>query len=197
MANPAQGMPVLRWSGASRSWSPVEEGATEGLDGAQVGLYETLPASASAYALALHADRIARSWQRLTGGPYPAEALPALDDAVDRRAGDGLFVRLLDVGPALSARSYAADVDLVLELDDPFCPWNSGRHRLRDGRCERTDDPADLALGAEALGSIYLGGTPLAALAGAGRVRELRPGALHEAATAFQGAVTPWCPEIF
>ena len=55
----------------------------------------------------------------------------------------------------------------------------------------RTDAPADLALGAEALGAIYLGGTPLTALAAAGRVRELRPGALAEAATAFRGASSP------
>ena len=61
----------------------------------------------------------------------------------------------------------------------------------------RTDEPADLALGAEALGAIYLGGTPVTALAAAGRVRELRPGALLEAATAFRSAVEPWCPEIF
>ena len=119
------------------------------------------------------------------------------NDAVDRRAGDGLFVRLLDADAALSARGFATPVDLVLELDDPFCPWNSGRHRLREDRCEPTDAPADLALGAEALGAIYLGGTSLTALAAAGRVRELRPGALAEAATAFRGAVEPWCPEIF
>ena len=118
-------------------------------------------------------------------------------DAVDRRAGDGLFVRLLDVDAALAARSYAIPVDLVLEVDDPFCPWNSGRHRLREDRCEPTDAPADLALGAEALGAAYLGGTPLTALAAAGRVRELRTGALAEAATAFRGTVEPWCPEIF
>jgi predicted acetyltransferase len=119
------------------------------------------------------------------------------NDAVDRRAGDGLFVRLLDVEAALSARAYAVPADLVLEVDDRFCPECGGRFRLRDGGCARTDDEADLALGAEALGAIYLGGTPLTALAGAGRVRELRPGTLAEAATAFRGTVEPWCPEVF
>jgi len=119
------------------------------------------------------------------------------NDAINRRAGDGLFVRLLDVEAALSARSYAVATDLVLELDDPFVPACSGRYRLRDGHCERTGDAADLALGAEELGAIYLGGTPVTALAAAGRIRELRPGALAEAATAFRGAVEPWCPEIF
>ncbi len=82
----------------------------------------------------------------------------------------------------------------MLEVEDPFCPWNTGRHRLHEGGCEPTEAEPDLALGAEALGAVYLGGTPLAALAAAGRVRELRPGALAEAATAFRGvrrAVVP------
>jgi branched-subunit amino acid aminotransferase/4-amino-4-deoxychorismate lyase len=53
----------------------------EGLGGAEVGLYETLMTSASAYALGLHADRIARSWERLTGRPFARENVPSLRDA--------------------------------------------------------------------------------------------------------------------
>ncbi|HET8950177.1 MAG TPA: GNAT family N-acetyltransferase [Solirubrobacteraceae bacterium] len=158
---------------------------------------ETPEARAGLWRFLLGLDLMRTLQWRLAPDHDPLTHLLAGNDAVNRRAGDGLFVRLLDVGAALSARTYAADVDLVLEVDDPFCPWNSGRHRLRDGRCERTDEAADLALGAEALGSIYLGGTPLTALAGAGRARELRPGALQEATMAFRGAVEPWCPEIF
>ena len=158
---------------------------------------ETPEARAGLWRFLLGLDLMRTLQWRLAPDHDPLTHLLAGNDAVNRRAGDGLFVRLLDVGAALSARTYAADVDLVLEVDDPFCPWNSGRHRLRDGRCERTDEPADLALGAEALGSIYLGGTPLTALAGAGRARELRPGALQEATMAFRGTVEPWCPEIF
>jgi predicted acetyltransferase len=158
---------------------------------------ETPEARTGLWRFLLGLDLVRTLQWRLAPDHDPLTHVLAGGDAVNRRAGDGLFVRLLDVGAALSARTYAADVDVVLEVDDPFCPWNSGRHRLRDGRCERTDDPADLALGAEALGSIYLGGTPLTALAGAGRVRELQPGALLEAAMAFRGPVEPWCPEIF
>ena len=43
---------------------------------------------------------------------------------------DGLWVRLVDVGAALSARSYAGDGAVVLEVRDEFCPWNEGRWRL-------------------------------------------------------------------
>jgi hypothetical protein len=74
-------MTVIRWSDAGRSWRAVEGEPPEGLGGAQVGLYETLMTSASAYALGLHADRVARSWGLLTGRPLSAEALPPLRDA--------------------------------------------------------------------------------------------------------------------
>jgi predicted acetyltransferase len=158
---------------------------------------ETPEARAGLWRFLLGLDLVRTLQWRLAPDHDPLTHVLTGNDAVDRRAGDGLFVRLLDVGAALSARSYATGADLVLEVEDPFCPWNSGRHRLRDGRCEPTDDPAGLALDAEALGSIYLGGVPVTALAAAGRVRELRDGALLEATTAFRGAVEPWCPEIF
>lgn len=43
---------------------------------------------------------------------------------------DALFVRLVEVGDALRSRHYAAPVDLVLEVADEFCPWNTGRWHL-------------------------------------------------------------------
>jgi len=90
---------------------------------------------------------------------------------------------------------------VVLEVEDAFCPWNSGRWRLtgdpKGASCERTEDPADLALSVRELGSAYLGGVTLDALATAGRVRELRQGALAEASLAFGSAVAPWLPHGF
>jgi predicted acetyltransferase len=118
-------------------------------------------------------------------------------DAVRVVLESSLWVRLVDVAAALAARSYASDPDVVIEVADTFCPWNAGRYRLAAGRCERTEADADLALHAGALGAAYLGGTTLRELAGAGRVAELRPGALERASAAFRGAVAPWCPEVF
>lgn len=40
-------------------------------------------------------------------------------------------------------------------------------------------------------------GTTLSSLAGAGRVRELTPGAVARASVAFRGPIEPWCPEVF
>ncbi|MDT9682935.1 GNAT family N-acetyltransferase [Streptomyces sp. TRM76323] len=114
---------------------------------------------------------------------------------------DGMFVRLVDVGAALEARTYQAPVDVVLEVADGFCPWNAGRWRLtgdgRGARCVRTDEAADLALSVRELGTAYLGGFSLVSLAQAGRVRELREGALAEASLAFGSAVAPWLPHGF
>jgi predicted acetyltransferase len=110
---------------------------------------------------------------------------------------DALWVRLVDVGAALSARRYATSDRLVLEVRDPFCPWNEGRWALEDGWAQRTEDPADLSLEVDALGSAYLGGVSFRALAEAFRVEELRPGALDRADAMFHSPVQPWCPEIF
>jgi len=64
-------------------------------------------------------------------------------------------------------------------------------------RCERTDDDADVAVTAAALGAAYLGGTRLGALAAAGQVTELRPGALAELSAAMAWDPAPWCPMTF
>ncbi|MFB7913423.1 GNAT family N-acetyltransferase [Streptomyces sp. NPDC056061] len=135
-----------------------------------------------------------------------------VDDAVlhlvsdVRRCGirirDSLHVRLVELGAALEARTYQAPVDVVFEVEDAFCPWNAGRWRLTGdakgaATCRRTEDAADLALTVRELGSAYLGGESLTALAGAGRVRELRPGALAEASRAFASDVAPWLPQGF
>jgi predicted acetyltransferase len=116
-------------------------------------------------------------------------------------AGDGLFVRVIDLPAALTSRRYAAPVDVVLEVDDATLPANAGRWRLsaddQKVTCTRTGEPPDLACGIGELGAAYLGGTSLAALAAAGRVRELRPGTLARAATALGWHRAPAGIEIF
>ncbi|MCW7945292.1 hypothetical protein AAW14_25665 [Streptomyces hygroscopicus] len=117
------------------------------------------------------------------------------------RLRDSLHLRLVDVGAALEARTYQTPVDVVFDVEDAFCPWNTGSWRLtgdaKGASCVRTADAADLALSVRELGSAYLGGVPLTALAAAGRVRELCQGALVEASLAFGSAVAPWLPHGF
>ncbi|MFJ2111516.1 MULTISPECIES: GNAT family N-acetyltransferase [unclassified Streptomyces] len=117
------------------------------------------------------------------------------------RLQDSLYLRPVEVGAALSARTYRAPVDVVLAVEDAFCPWNEGSWRLSGdaggASCERTGDTAELALSVRELGAAYLGGTSLTALARAGRVTELRPGALAAASEAFGSDVAPWLPHGF
>jgi predicted acetyltransferase len=113
------------------------------------------------------------------------------------RMGDGLWVRLVDVGAALSGRKYSGDGAVVFDVHDEFCPWNEGRWKLEDGVAARTDEDADIALSAQSLGSAYLGGVPFAALGRSGRIEELKDGALMRADGMFRWDRHPWCPEIF
>ena len=118
--------------------------------------------------------------------------------AAAARVRDSLWVRLVDLPGALQARTYACDVDVVLEVVDERAPWNTGRWRLAGDRtgatCSPTRDPADLVVRPDDLGAAYLGGTPLRSRP----VEERTPGALDAASTAF-GPVgaAPWCPLVF
>lgn len=113
------------------------------------------------------------------------------------RMGDSLWVRLVDVGAALSGRAYARDGELVVDVRDAVCPWNEGRWRLEGGTATRTDAAADLALDVGALGSAYLGAVSFAQLRAGLRVEELREGAVERADALFGWRPLPWCPEIF
>lgn len=113
------------------------------------------------------------------------------------RIGDQLWIRLVDVGAALAARSYASAEPLVLELTDEFLPENAGRWRIADGSAERTEADADLALDVQELASLYLGGFGASELVRAGLVRELQEGAAGRADALFATPRKPWTPEIF
>jgi predicted acetyltransferase len=117
------------------------------------------------------------------------------------RVADGLWVRLVDLPAALSARGYAAPADLVLEVRDDLLPANAGRWRLtttpETARCERTSDTPDISVDVSELGAAYLGGTSLGSLAAAGLVTEHRPGAVTRLSAAMSWTPSPWCPMLF
>ena len=110
---------------------------------------------------------------------------------------EGLWVRLIDVGAALSARGYATDDSIVINVTDEFCPRNAGCWRIARGGVEKTTAQADLACEVASLGCVYLGGFTFAQLARSMRVSELRAGALARADAMFHNDRAPWCPELF
>jgi predicted acetyltransferase len=128
---------------------------------------------------------------------HPLFLLLATPRRMRYRMGDSLWVRLVDVGAALSGRKYSAEGAIVFDVQDDFCAWNQGRWKLDEGVAARTDDDAEIALSVQSLGSAYLGGVSFAELARAGRVEELKDGALARADALFRWDRHPWCPEIF
>jgi predicted acetyltransferase len=136
---------------------------------------------------------------------HPLIVLAAEPRRLGMTMGDGLWLRIVDVAGALEGRTYGVDGDasgrLILELTDPYCPWNAGRWRVDvaagRGTVARTEERAELALDANDLAAMYLGGFSATALAGAGRVVELEAGSLATADRFFQTAAKPWCPQEF
>ncbi|MYS91036.1 MULTISPECIES: GNAT family N-acetyltransferase [Streptomyces] len=113
---------------------------------------------------------------------------------------DWLWVRLLDVPRALTARGWFMDGELVLDVEDSFL-GEHGRYLLavRDGKadCVPTDREPDLSLDASDLGSIYLGGTAPSTLVRAGHVQAHRPGAATLADALFRADRSPHCLHWF
>ena len=146
-------------------------------------------------------DLIERVEAKRIQADHPLFLLAAEPPRLNLSLGDGLWLRIVDIPGALSARSYAGEGSLVIEVSDALCPWNEGRWRLdaapSAARVERTGEPAGLRVTAADLGAAYLGGFAFADLVRAGRVEELTGGAVARADALFRTDGAPWCPELF
>lgn len=109
---------------------------------------------------------------------------------------DGLWLRILDLPEALSARRYVGSGTLVIDVADDMIESNAGRWELRvdDGtaKVSRTTAAPDLELDIGTLAAAYLGGFRFVDLGVAGRVRECRPGVLQTADALFTPPRAPW-----
>jgi predicted acetyltransferase len=114
---------------------------------------------------------------------------------------DGTHLRLVDVRKALEARTYAAEIDVVLGVRDALLPHNHGTLRLQAGPDGASVSTAgrrpDVSLDVRDLAAIYLGGTPLTALHTAGLVQQRTPGSVAAVAAAFSTPRPPYCPDYF
>jgi predicted acetyltransferase len=133
----------------------------------------------------------------------PARWLLGNGRALEQRVHeDGVWVRLLDVPAALSARGYASAGSLVLDVvDSAPGGYANGRVLLEtDGsraECAATSREPELRLSQRALASAYLGGHTLAELSIAGGIEELSCGALRRADALFAVPRRPWNPTGF
>jgi predicted acetyltransferase len=135
----------------------------------------------------------------------PDERLPWL--LTNRRAaevtdlGDGLWVNILDIPAALSARTYERHGDLVIEVVGGDPAATRTRVHLDAGpdgaACVETRLDADLTIHADALGAAYLGGSPLRNAVLTRGFEEHRSGALAEADALFRTVELPRCSTFF
>jgi predicted acetyltransferase len=117
------------------------------------------------------------------------------------RIDDQLWVRLVRLDEALTSRTYATPLDVVMVVTDEACPWNAGTWRLSadetGAEVTRSTDPPDLTLDAGDLAAAYLGDDALHPALAAGVVTEHSAGAGRALARAMRGDRAPWCPYMF
>lgn len=161
------------------------------LDAANPGAYADL------WRYAFDVDLVARVSARERPADEPLVHLVREPRRLNARLWDGLYLRLVDVPAALSARRYATPGRLVIDVHDPFCSWNEGRYALEGGpdgaSCIRTTEDADLVATVTDVGAAYLGGPSFRQLHRAGRIVEVRAGALARADAMFAWDPAPWC----
>lgn len=201
-ANPKRFV-VLELDGETQAYAVfrTHAGFDNGVSNARTEVVEAIGATPQATAelwrFLLDIDWTATFEAALLPPDHPLFLLLANPRRAQYRMGDSLWVRVVDVGAALSGREYALDGSIVLDVRDAVCPWNEGRWKVEAGSAERTDAAAEIALDVSALGSAYLGAVSFDQLHGAGRIEELAAGAVRRADALFGWRPLPWCPEIF
>lgn len=127
---------------------------------------------------------------------HPGDVLPYLltDARLVRTTSvqDDLWLRLRDVPAALAARTYAADLRVVLGVvDDELGAGNRFALTIRDGRagCTATDAPAEVCLDRSVLGSLYFGAHRASAFAATNRLRCDQDSLIDAMDAAFAGDV--------
>lgn len=193
---------------ASRGGEPVgylqfrqRPGMLGGVPTGQLEIIELLGidlrAEASLWSFALTADLFPRVtwWNAPVDDPLPW--LVTDPRRVKRRRTDTLWLRIEDVGAALTARRYTADgaLRLVVEGDAWDLTVEGGRARCTAAAPAGAAVP-ELRVSRPALGTLYLGCASASQLLRGGAVSG-DPAAALAADRLFASAIAPWCPEVF
>lgn len=120
---------------------------------------------------------------------------------IQRRARDGLMLRVIDVERALPQRPYGAPAALSFELIDEACDWNHGLWELEtDGpntEVRRSRRAPQLRIPIHALGALVNGYLSATALAEMGRLEVADHASLQDWDRAFATRYRPHCSSDF
>ncbi len=180
----------------------VKEGADHGF--AEVQVTEVDAAGPDGYAglwrFLLSLDLV-RSFTADVPTDFPLRQLVADPRMIKAELMDATYARLIDVRTALEARTYAADLDVVIGVRDRTLPANDGAIRLQAGPdgavTSRARRKPDLTLDVRDLGAIYLGNNTLGSLRSAGLVEERTGDTVAAVSAAFTTLRAPFCEDFF
>lgn len=162
-------------------------------------LASTPEAWAGLWTYLLNQDLATKFTANLRSPEDPILDLLAGSRRAQAKVDDGLWVRVMDIPRALTARSYSSEFAGVIDVHDPM-GITGGRFRLEatpeGASCSPTDRDPDITLDVEDLGAVYLGRAGFRRLARAGRLQGTTQ-TLTSADLAFGWDPQPWCPEIF
>ncbi|WP_370092569.1 GNAT family N-acetyltransferase [Streptacidiphilus sp. MAP12-20] len=163
-------------------------------------------AEAALWRFALEVDWVQRIdiWDLAPDSPLPL-ALHNQRACIDNNdsVGDFLWVRILDVPQAFSARTYDAPGRVVFKVTDAM--GYAAGHFVLDaaedgtGRCVPAPpaEEVDFELDVSQLAAVYFGHQPLARLQAAGQLTERRAGGVRAAQRVLRTELAPWCPDVF
>jgi predicted acetyltransferase len=101
----------------------------------------------------------------------------------------------------MSARRYGHEGRVVIGITDPFRSSNDGAYTLDAGpggaQCQPTTAKPDVTMDVADLAAMYFGGVRASTLLQAGRIEELRSGAVDTLDRMIGWPVAPWCPQDF
>lgn len=184
----------------------VEAAWVAGEPRGRIEIHDMLAADGAAYA-AMWRFLLGQDWVseiHVDNRPLdePLLALAANPRSLRTQYRDALFLRILDVGRALEARTYVHDLECVLQVRDPLLGDNDGIWVLtvKEGVavCVRDSSVSPkVELPIDALSAAFLGGITFSSLAGAGRLRVHDDSALQALDSAFWTPLAPHCPFVF
>ena len=181
----------------------VKEGWENGHGAHEVRIVEIMGTEASAFRGLLEVVLSHDLATKITAWDRPLDD-PVFDLlASGRRAvpevSDALWICLLDVAGALTARRYDSPGAAVLGVHDPRTRKATSWLLETDGvesSCSRTERNPDIELDLEDLGSAYLGRARFGELVRAGRA-SAEPETARRLDRMFTWDPQPWCPEVF
>lgn len=107
----------------------------------------------------------------------PAPGILLEPRCLNRKTGDGLWFRIIDVAGVLAARHYDVDGDIKISIvEDDICPWNVGAVHLSARQGQGSVEPitpgeADVVCSINALASMVSGHASPTWLAQIGRIQ--------------------------